>query len=109
MIDEGEAETVRYIFRRYQELGCVRLLKEDLDRRGILIQAANFQERYRVRRTLILARSSCVSSLVSMRRLEYVQFAVSTSPDVVSIWMIQKAVASSRLIMATTPLPGAKK
>ena len=35
-IDEGEAETVRYIFRRYQELGCVRLLKEDLDRRGIL-------------------------------------------------------------------------
>jgi site-specific DNA recombinase len=34
-IDEGEAETVRYIFRRYQELGCVRLLKEDLDRRGI--------------------------------------------------------------------------
>src|ERR1700726_4312586 len=36
VIDEGEAETVRYIFRRYQELGCVRLLKEDLDRRGIL-------------------------------------------------------------------------
>src|SRR6266404_3477476 len=35
-IDEGEAETVRYIFRRYQELGCVRLLKEDLDRRGVV-------------------------------------------------------------------------
>ena len=32
----SETETVRYIFRRYQELGCVRLLKEDLDRRGIL-------------------------------------------------------------------------
>jgi len=32
VIDEREAETVRYIFRRYQELGCVRLLKEDLDR-----------------------------------------------------------------------------
>jgi site-specific DNA recombinase len=36
VIDEGEAETVRYIFRRYQELGCVRLLKEDLGRHGIL-------------------------------------------------------------------------
>src|SRR2546428_1752543 len=36
VVDEGEAETVRYIFRRYQELGCDRLLKEDLDRRGIL-------------------------------------------------------------------------
>ena len=36
VIDEREAETVRYIFRRYQELGCVRLLKEDLDCRGVL-------------------------------------------------------------------------
>src|SRR5207244_5195030 len=36
VIDEGEAETVCYIFRRYQELGCVRLLKEDLDRRGVV-------------------------------------------------------------------------
>ena len=36
VIDEREAETVRYTFRRYLELGCVRLLKEDLDRRGVL-------------------------------------------------------------------------
>ena len=36
VIDEREAETVRYIFRRYQELGCVRLLKEELDRRGVV-------------------------------------------------------------------------
>jgi site-specific DNA recombinase len=36
VIDEREAETVRDIFRRYQELGCVRLLKEDLDRRGVV-------------------------------------------------------------------------
>jgi DNA invertase Pin-like site-specific DNA recombinase len=36
VVDEGEAEVVRYIFRRYQELGCVRLLKEDLDKRGVL-------------------------------------------------------------------------
>jgi site-specific DNA recombinase len=34
--DEREAETVRYIFRRYLELGCVRLLKEDLERRGVV-------------------------------------------------------------------------
>ena len=36
VIDEREAETVRNIFRRYLELGCVRLLKEDLDRRGVV-------------------------------------------------------------------------
>jgi site-specific DNA recombinase len=36
VIHKGEAETVRHIFRRYQDLGCVRLLKEDLDRNGIL-------------------------------------------------------------------------
>jgi site-specific DNA recombinase len=36
VIDEQEAESVRYIFRRYQELGCVRLLKEELDRRGFV-------------------------------------------------------------------------
>jgi site-specific DNA recombinase len=36
VIDEGEAEVVRYIFRRYEELGCVRLLKQELDRCGVL-------------------------------------------------------------------------
>src|SRR6202158_3596017 len=36
VIDEREAETVRYIFRRYLEVGCVRLLKEDLDRRAVV-------------------------------------------------------------------------
>jgi hypothetical protein len=36
VIHKGEVETVRHIFRRYRELGCVRLLKEDLDRHGIL-------------------------------------------------------------------------
>ena len=30
-----EAETVRLIFRRYRELGSVRLLKQDLDQHGI--------------------------------------------------------------------------
>jgi site-specific DNA recombinase len=36
VIDEREAETVRDIFQRYLKLGCVRLLKEDLDRRGVV-------------------------------------------------------------------------
>ena len=31
VVNEAEAETVRYIFRRCQELGSVRLLKEYLD------------------------------------------------------------------------------
>jgi len=32
-----------------------------------------------------------------------------TFPDLVSMWISQNAVAFSWLIMATTPLPGAKK
>jgi site-specific DNA recombinase len=35
IVNESEAETVREIFRRYLELGCVRRLMEDLNRRGI--------------------------------------------------------------------------
>jgi len=35
IIVEGEAETVRFIFRRYAELGSVRLLKDELDARSI--------------------------------------------------------------------------
>lgn len=36
VIDNDEAETVRLIFRRYNELRSVRLLKQDLDRRGLV-------------------------------------------------------------------------
>ena len=36
VINEAEAETVRYIFRRYRELGSVRLLKEHLDETGMV-------------------------------------------------------------------------
>ena len=36
VVNETEAETVRYIFRRYQELGSVRLLKEHLDQACIV-------------------------------------------------------------------------
>jgi site-specific DNA recombinase len=35
VVNQAEAETVRAIFRRYLELGSVRLLMEDLNRRGI--------------------------------------------------------------------------
>jgi DNA invertase Pin-like site-specific DNA recombinase len=35
VINPAEAETVRSIYRLYRELGCVRRLQEDLDRRGI--------------------------------------------------------------------------
>lgn len=35
LINPKEAQTVQYIYRRYLELGCVRLLKADLDRQGI--------------------------------------------------------------------------
>jgi DNA invertase Pin-like site-specific DNA recombinase len=35
LVNTKEARTVQYIYRRYLELGCVRLLKEDLDKQGI--------------------------------------------------------------------------
>ena len=36
IVDPPEAETVRLIFRRYNQLKSVRLLKQDLDRRGLV-------------------------------------------------------------------------
>ncbi|MDO8434046.1 MAG: recombinase family protein [Candidatus Binatus sp.] len=36
VINESEATTVRHIFERYLELGSVRLLKKDLDSRGVV-------------------------------------------------------------------------
>ncbi len=35
LINHKEAKTVQYIYERYLELSCVRLLKEDLDQNGI--------------------------------------------------------------------------
>jgi hypothetical protein len=35
IVNQSEAETVREIFRRYMELGCVRQLMEEPNRRGI--------------------------------------------------------------------------
>jgi hypothetical protein len=34
--NEPEAQTVRHVFRRYAELGSVRLLKQELDRDGVV-------------------------------------------------------------------------
>ncbi|SDX98926.1 Site-specific DNA recombinase [Albimonas donghaensis] len=36
VINDGEAETVRMIFRRYLDLGCVRALKVELDASGVV-------------------------------------------------------------------------
>lgn len=36
IVNDSEAETVRMIFRRYAELGSVRLLGNELDRRGVV-------------------------------------------------------------------------
>ena len=35
LVNAKEAQTIKHIYRRYLELGCVRLLKEDLDKNGI--------------------------------------------------------------------------
>jgi site-specific DNA recombinase len=36
VINDAEAETVRHIYQRYLELGCVRQLRKELERRGIV-------------------------------------------------------------------------
>ncbi len=41
VINEAEAKTVRYIFRRYTELKSVRLLKAELDAQGIVSKPRN--------------------------------------------------------------------
>jgi site-specific DNA recombinase len=41
LINAAEAEVVRQIFRCYLELGCVRLLKQELDREGVVSKARN--------------------------------------------------------------------
>ena len=36
LINDAESKTVQYIYSRYLEFGCIRLLKEDLDKQGIV-------------------------------------------------------------------------
>ncbi|MDB5397352.1 MAG: putative resolvase [Rhodospirillales bacterium] len=50
VVNEVEAETVREIFRLYQELGCVRKLKRELDRPQHQIEAAHLESGWDVRR-----------------------------------------------------------
>ncbi len=48
IINEAEAETVRFIFERYLELGCVRLLCADLAKRRIVSKRRVFADGRRV-------------------------------------------------------------
>jgi site-specific DNA recombinase len=107
VIDEGEAETVRYIFRRYQELGCVRLLKEDLDRRGILSKrrlprevssqvdahslAEHFTHCSRIRFTLVKSVIKASVMPVSTRRSWIGQCGIERSSNFVSIGFAARA------------------
>jgi DNA invertase Pin-like site-specific DNA recombinase len=57
LINQAEAETVREIFRRYLELGSVRLLVEDLNRRGIRSKVRVARSGKRSGREAVLPRS----------------------------------------------------
>ena len=48
IINEAEAKTVRHIFQRYTELKSVRLLKADLDARGIVSKPTERVRRYSI-------------------------------------------------------------
>ena len=56
VINSSEVETVRHIYQRYLELRSVRLLRDDLDRRGIVSQIPGLQERQPHGREGILSR-----------------------------------------------------
>lgn len=45
VINQNEAETVRHIFRRYLDLGNVRLLRDELERLGIVGKVRNSEAR----------------------------------------------------------------
>src|SRR6185437_8598768 len=44
VVDPAEAETVRYIYRRYMELGSVRELRDELDRKGVRSKVRVYQD-----------------------------------------------------------------
>jgi len=58
VVNHTEAETVREIIRRYLELGSVRLLIEDLNRRGIRSKVRVAKERQTIGWELVLPRSA---------------------------------------------------
>jgi site-specific DNA recombinase len=62
VVNESEAKTVRHIFERYLELGSVRLLKADLDRRGI-VSAAKASRKGKIRGGKSFSRGALYSLL----------------------------------------------
>jgi site-specific DNA recombinase len=64
VINENEAKTVGHIFERYLELGSVRLLKRDLDRRGI-VSAARASRKGNIRGGKSFSRGALYSLLSS--------------------------------------------
>jgi site-specific DNA recombinase len=64
VINESEAKTVRHIFERYLELGSVRLLKRELDRRGI-VSAAKESRKGNIRGGKSFSRGALYSLLSS--------------------------------------------
>ena len=61
VINPAEAETVRYIFKRYLDLKCLRLLSEDLNARGDRHQASRHQKRQSDCRASLHLRSARLS------------------------------------------------
>jgi DNA invertase Pin-like site-specific DNA recombinase len=64
VINDNEAKTVRHIFERYLELGSVRLLKRELDRRGI-VSAAKASRKGNIRGGKSFSRGALYSLLSS--------------------------------------------
>ena len=67
VINPAEAEVVREIFRRYLELGYVRLLKEELDRRGVVSKSHSSANGVR-QKGIVLARHTLCGALKSALR-----------------------------------------
>ncbi|MGA8570586.1 MAG: recombinase family protein [Candidatus Binataceae bacterium] len=65
VINPAEAEVVRQIFRRYLELGCVRLLKEELEPARSGLQASQLGQRSTTKRVFVLARRALCGALQS--------------------------------------------
>ena len=57
VVNPTEADTVRYIYERYLELGCVRQLSKELDRARNRVEGPDLEEGHQVGRVPLLARS----------------------------------------------------
>ena len=77
VVNETEAATVREIFRCYLELGSVRLLKAELDRRGVPVEGQSREQRDAVGRPIVLTAAPCTPC--SAIRFISVRFATRAS------------------------------